>query len=224
MTQRLTPQADVHGLVKPLLRGWFHRIAAVAAVPAGVAIVARSSGSEARVAATIYAVSLLALFTASSSYHRFRGGERWRAFLRRLDHSSIYLLIAGSYTPVCLVVLPSSYGVPLLALLWVAAIAGVAMKLGWFDRSTKLGFALYLTMGWAAVVAAPGLARGVSGSTLAVLAIGGVIYTLGSIVLATGRPRLAPRTFGFHELWHLMVVVAATLHYVALSDVVSGAS
>ena len=210
-------------MVKPLFRGWMHRAAAVAAIPAGVAVVMRSSGVEARVAAAVYAVSLLTLFLASSSYHRFRGSARWRFFLRRLDHSSIYLLIAGSYTPICLVALPSSYGVPLLAVLWAAGITGMAMKLGWFERSTKLGFALYLVMGWTAVLTVPGLVGELDGSTLALLGIGGVIYTLGAIVLATGWPKLAPRTFGFHELWHLMVVVAAGLHYVALSTVVAGA-
>lgn len=212
---------DVPAPVKPILRGWIHRVAAVAAIPAGAAVVASSSGAQARVAAVIYAVSLVALFTASSTYHRFRGADRWRSVLRRLDHSSIYVLIAGSYTPLCVVALPSSYGVPLLVLLWTAALAGVAMKLVRFERSTRIGFALYLAMGWTAVLAMPGLIDGVSSTTLALLVIGGVIYTVGAIVLATRTPDLFPRTFGYHELWHAMVVVAASLHYVAVYDVVT---
>lgn len=212
---------DVHGLAKPLLRGRIHAAAVLAAVPAGMALVIHSSGVEARAAAAVYAVSLVALFTASSAYHRFRGGDRWVSLLRRLDHSSIYVLIAGSYTPVCLLVLPTSYGVPLLATLWAAGIAGVVMKLVSFERSQRIGFALYLTMGWAAIVAIPGLVRGVSGGTLALLVAGGVIYTIGAIVLATRTPNPFPRVFGYHELWHLMVVIAAALHYLALHDVLT---
>jgi hemolysin III len=170
----------------------------------------------------VYAASLVALFAASSSYHRFRGGERWLSRLRRFDHSSIYLLIAGSYTPICLVVLPRSYGIPLLATVWAAAIAGVVMKLARFERAHRLGFALYLVMGWAALVAMPGLLHRVSGSTLALLGIGGVIYTVGAIVLATRTPNPFPRVFGYHEVWHVMVVAAAVLHYLALREILVG--
>lgn len=213
---------DVHGLVKPLLRGRIHAAAVVAAIPAGVALIANASGIEARVAAAVYAASLVALFAASSTYHRFRGSGRWLSVLRRLDHSSIYLLIAGSYTPVCLLVLSPAYGIPLLTTIWAAAIAGVVMKLVRFEGSHRIGFALYITMGWAAVIAMPGLVGGVSSGTLALLGIGGVIYTLGAIVLATRVPNPFPRVFGYHEVWHVMVVVAAALHYVALHDVLTG--
>ena len=214
---------DVHGLVKPLLRGRIHAAAVVAAIPAGIVLISRSSGAEARAAAIVYSLSLVALFTASSTYHHFRGSMHWRTRLRRLDHSSIYLLIAGSYTPVCLLVLPPSYGIPLLITVWAAAIAGVVMKLVRFEGSHKIGFALYLTMGWAALIAMPGLVHEVSGSTLALLGVGGLIYTIGAIVLATRFPNPFPRVFGYHEVWHLMVVVAAALHYVALHQVLTAA-
>lgn len=210
---------EVPVLAKPFLRGRIHAAAVVAAVPAGIALIVRASGAEARVAAAIYAVSLVALFAASSSYHRFRGSERGRTILRRLDHSSIYVLIAGSYTPLCLLVLPKPYGVPLLATVWAACIAGVVMKLVRFERSHRIGFALYLTMGWALVIATPGLVHGVSGGTLALLGIGGLLYTVGAVVLATRFPNPFPRVFGYHEVWHVMVVVAAGLHYVALQHV-----
>ena len=214
--------ADVHGLVKPLLRGRIHAVAVLAAIPAGIALVVTASGVEARVAAAVYAISLVALFAASSSYHRFRGGDRWLSLLRRLDHSSIYLLIAGSYTPVCLLVLRPSYGVPLLATIWGAGVAGAVMKLVRFEGTQRIGFALYLIMGWAVVVATPGLVHGVSGGTLALFAVGGLIYTIGAIVLATRTPNPFPRVFGYHEVWHLMVVVAAVLHYFALHNVLTG--
>jgi hemolysin III len=212
---------DVHGRVRPLLRGWSHLVAAVVALPAGVALVAHASGAEARAAAAVYALSLLALFTASSSYHLGLGGVRRTPALRRLDHSSIYLLIAGSYTPVCLVVLATSPGLPLLVALWVAAIAGVTMKLTRFDGSHRVGFALYLTMGWAAIIALPGLIDGVSSSSLWLLGLGGVVYTTGAIVLAARAPNLVPGVFGYHELWHVMVIVAAAMHYVVFWDVLA---
>lgn len=214
---------EVPALAKPFLRGRIHAAAVIAAVPAGIALIVRASGAEARVAAAIYAVSLVALFAASSSYHRFRGSERVRTILRRLDHSSIYVLIAGSYTPLCLLVLPKPYGVPLLATVWAACIVGVVMKLVRFERSHRIGFALYLTMGWALVIATPGLVHGVSGGTLALLGIGGLLYTVGAIVLATRFPNPFPRVFGYHEVWHVMVVVAAGLHYVALQHVLAAA-
>ena len=217
------PAIDVPALAKPFLRGRIHALAVLAAIPAGIALIAESSGIEARAAAAIYAFTLVALFTASSVYHRFKGGERWRSRLRRLDHSSIYLLIAGSYTPVCLLVLRPTYGVPLLATVWAAGIVGVVMKLVRFDGSQRLGSAMYIMMGWAVVIAMPGLAHGVSGGTLALFATGGVIYTVGAIVLATRTPNPFPRVFGYHEVWHVMVVVAALLHYIALHEVLTGA-
>ena len=218
--ERLTRGAvDVHGQIRPALRGWSHLAAAALALPAGVVLVVHASGAEARAAAAVYAFSLLALFTASSSYHLRLGGSGWTAALRRLDHSSIYLLIAGSYTPICLVVLETSLGVPLLVALWGAALAGVVMKLARFEGSHRIGFALYLTMGWAAIIAVPGLIDEVSGSSLWLLGIGGVVYTAGAVVLATRRPNPIPGIFGYHELWHVMVITAAAMHYVVFYDV-----
>lgn len=218
------PQVDVHGLEKPLLRGRIHAAAFFAALPAGIALVASASGASARVGAAVYALSLIALLGASSAYHRLGRGGRRQRILRRLDHSSIYVLIAGSYTPLCLLALPGWWGRSLLFAVWAAAIIGVTLKLTRFDSSHRIGFVLYLAMGWAVLAAAPALASALDGSTLALLVAGGVVYSAGAAVLGTHVPNPFPRVFGYHEVWHLMVVVAAVLHYIAIYGVVTDAA
>jgi hemolysin III len=210
------PHLDVHGLEKPLLRGRIHAVAFFVAVPAGVVLVLSARAGVARVAAVVYALSLVALFGASSAYHRFGRTERSQRVLRRLDHSTIYILIAGSYTPVCLVVLDGWWRWTLLAGVWTAAIVGVVLKLVHFDRSSMVGGALYIVMGWAAVAAGPSLLGAVSTPTLVLLVAGGVVYTAGAIVLATRFPNPSPRVFGYHEVWHTMVVAACCCHYAML--------
>lgn len=217
------PVVDVHGVEKPLLRGRIHAAAFFAAVPAGIYLVSAASGLTARVGAGIYAACLLALLGASSSYHRFGRPGRSQEILRRLDHSSIYLLIAGSYTPLCLLAFPGRWGFSLLAGVWAAAAVGVVLKLTRFDRSHTAGFVLYLAMGWAVVIAAPALVSSLDASTLVLLVGGGVVYSVGAVVLATRFPNPLPRVFGYHEVWHLMVVVAVALHYAAIHDVVTSA-
>jgi hemolysin III len=212
---------DAPGLVKPLLRGRIHLAALVVAVPAVIALIATSAGVEAKVAASTYGATLVLLFAASSAYHRLGPPEAPIAWLRRLDHSSIFLLIAGSYTPVCLVALSGWWSATLLIAVWAAAVVGVVLKQVRFERSHRLGFALYLTMGWAVLGAFPGLWSSVDRSTLALLGIGGVLYTVGAVVLATRFPNPFPRVFGYHEVWHVMVVAAAALHYVAIRGMVA---
>jgi hemolysin III len=211
---------DVHGVVKPFLRGRIHAVAFFVAIPAAIALVVASGGVEAKVAASTYGFTLVLLFAASSAYHRF-GRGRALEWLRRLDHSSIFLLIAGSYTPVCLVALSGWWASALLVAVWTAAVVGVLLKLFRFEHSHKLGFALYLTMGWALVAALPGLVTNLGTSTLVLLVAGGVLYTVGAIVLATRFPNPFPRYFGYHEVWHVMVVAAAALHYFAIRGVIA---
>jgi hemolysin III len=213
-------EVDVHGAVKPFLRGRIHLAALVVAVPAVLALVVASTGVEAKVAASAYGATLVLLFAASSAYHRLGRTGGARGWLRRLDHSSIFLLIAGSYTPVCLVALHGWWSVTLLAAVWATALLGVGLKLWRFERSHRIGFALYLTMGWAVLAVLPGLLSSVDRSTLALLVAGGVLYTVGAVVLATRFPNPFPRIFGYHEVWHAMVVLAASLHYLAIREVV----
>jgi hemolysin III len=203
----------------PLLRGRIHVAALLAAIPGGIALVVRAGPAPARVGATVYSITLVTLFAASSAYHRLGRTPKLRSVLRRLDHSSIYLLIAGSYTPLCLVVLRGWVGPALLAAVWTAAIVGVVLKLGWFDRFSRVGGALYIVMGWAAVIAAPALLDGLSTRSIVLLVAGGVLFTGGAIVLATRTPDPLPRIFGYHEVWHTLVVAAASLHYLVISDV-----
>lgn len=213
---------DIEGFVKPWLRGRIHLAALVAAIPAAIALVVASGGSVAKVAAAAYGTTLVLLFAASSAYHRLGRSGTAFAVLRRLDHSSIFLLIAGSYTPVCLVALSGWWASALLVAVWTAAVVGVLLKLFRFEHSHKLGFALYLTMGWALVAALPGLVTNLGTSTLVLLVAGGVLYTVGAIVLATRFPNPFPRYFGYHEVWHVMVVAAAVCHFVAIQSFVAG--
>ena len=216
-----TVSVDLEGLVKkPWLRGRIHLAALVAAIPAAPALVVASGGREAKVAAAAYGTTLVLLFAASSAYHRLGRSGRAMVVLRRLDHSSIFLLIAGSYTPVCLVALSGWWSVVLLVAVWTAAVVGVVLKLVRFEKSHRLGFALYLTMGWAVLAALPALLQSVDRWTLVLLVVGGVLYTVGAVVLATRFPNPFPRVFGYHEVWHLMVVVAASLHYLAIRGLV----
>jgi hemolysin III len=176
----------------------------------------------ARAAVTMYAFSLVAVLAVSGAYHRLPRTERSRRWLRRIDHSTIYVLIAGSYTPISVLVLDGWWGWSLLAGVWAAAALGIVLKLARFEASAKLGAALYIVMGWAALVATPVIVTVIPADTLALLAGGGVIYTVGAVVLLTRFPNPFPRVFGYHEVWHTMVVVAAILHYLAIRRIVVG--
>ena len=214
---------DVHGMVKPLMRGRIHVGALVAAVPAGVVLIATARSGLAIVASAIYATSLVALYGASSAYHRLGRTVRSQKWLRRLDHASIYVLIAGSYTPLCLLVLKGHWRWSLLAGVWLAAAVGVVLKLARFDMSNRVGGVLYIVMGWAVIVAAPALVSRLPAWILVLLAVGGLMYTGGAVVLARRWPNPSPRIFGYHEVWHALVVAAGICHYVAIYSVVSTA-
>ena len=214
---------DVHGLAKPLLRGRLHAVALLAAVPGVLLLLFLPHSAHARVAAAIYGATLITLFAASSSYHRLGRTPRWQRILRRADHASIFLLIAGSYTPIALVAIGGLAGWVLAVTAWTVAGLGVLMKLVWFDRTNKLGGFLYIALGWMVVAAAPVVISHLSLPQLILLAVGGLVYTGGSIVLATRRPDPNPRVFGYHEVWHTAVIVAAACHYAAILLVVRGA-
>jgi hemolysin III len=194
----------------------------IAAVPAGVVLIASARSGLAIVASAIYATSLVALYGASSAYHRLGRTVRSQKWLRRLDHASIYVLIAGSYTPICLLVLKGHWRWSLLAGVWLAAAVGVVLKLARFDVSSRIGGALYIVMGWAVIVAAPALVSRLPAGVLVLFALGGLMYTGGAIILARRRPNPAPRVFGYHEVWHVLVVAAGVCHYAAIYNVVTG--
>ena len=198
---------------KPLLRGRLHQVAFFVSVPAGIALVALAGGAAARVGATIFAATLSGLFGVSMAYHRGRWSDRARLVMKHLDHSMIFVFIAGSYTPITILALRPAWAITLLALAWTGAAVGVVVTVWRLERWHALGFAMYLTLGWLAVVAAPQLARSLSRPELALLAAGGVLYTVGAIVLARKRPDPNPRVFGYHEVWHSFVVGASACHF-----------
>jgi hemolysin III len=204
--------------LKPRLRGVLHQWACAGAVPLGLMLVIVAGSARARIALSVYAVSLVGLFGVSALYHRIN----WRSvtgrdWMRRLDHSMIFVLIAGSYTPFAVLVLHGPLAVAVLVAVWAGALLGVAFNLVWRDAPTWLRSSLYVGLGWIAVAAAPqlGAAIGLLGITL--VALGGVLYTVGAFVYALKRPDPVPTVFGYHEVFHLLVIAAAALQYAVIA-------
>jgi hemolysin III len=209
------------GEQRPLLRGWLHAITLFVAIPAGVLLIGRAEGTAANVGAAVYFASLVLLFGTSASYHRLARSPRARLIMRRLDHSMIFVLIAGTYTPLCLVVLPRAWGITMLAVVWTVAALGIVLKNVAFDRFRPLQYALYPALGWAAVIALPVMYNRLTGTQLFFLVAGGLLYSVGLPVLLTKRPNPWPRHFGYHEVWHVFTVVAAAAHFAMISLVVT---
>jgi hemolysin III len=203
--------------VIPRLRGLLHVHAAWIAGAASVALVVLAPTAAARIAAVVYGAGLIALFTASALYHRWPGDPRWKPWLRRLDHSTIYVFIAASYTPVGLLVLNGALQTFVLVSVWAGALAGVVLSLAWITAPRWLQAACYLALGWVAVIALPQLAERVGIAPFLLLALGGALYSLGAAVYATRRPNLWPRTYGYHEVFHTLVIAAAIVHFVAMA-------
>ena len=215
MTEALSPV-----LAKPRLRGWLHVWAFGISAVAGVVLVsvaAATRGAEAAMATTIYATTVALLFGTSAVYHRVRWStETRRRLMSRLDHSMIFLFIAGSYTPFALLLMPRRTGATVLLVVWLGAVAGVLLKTSWIAAPRWLSVPLYLALGWVAVFVFPDLLRHGGVAALVLLAAGGVVYTIGGIVYGLKRPDPWPNTFGFHEVFHLCTVVAAACHMVAV--------
>jgi hemolysin III len=207
--------------VVPRLRGLLHAWAFWFAVVAAVLLVALAPDGRARLAAVIYGIGLCALFGASASYHRWHGNPRWKPVLRRIDHSTIFVFIAASYTPIALLVLHTPLRWIVLCSVWGGALAGVAMSVAWIDAPRVLQAACYIAVGWVALVAIPDLFNIMGAGPPVLLLVGGVLYSLGAVAYATRRPNPWPRTFGFHEVFHTLVVAAALVHFVAIADVIA---
>jgi hemolysin III len=202
-------------------RGRVHQLGFVLSVPAGAALVLVASSSKAKIAATIYSLSLIGSYGASALYNRCLSTPRLRPWMRWLDHSMIYTLIAGSYTPLCLLVAPKLWGTLALMLIWTAAAAGVIVKSTVLRKVNRLGMAWYLIMGWAALLILPVLLPRMSATTIWLLAAGGVLYTAGAVVVYLQRPNPSAELFGYHEVWHTFVTAAGVCHYVMQWLVVS---
>jgi hemolysin III len=204
---------------KPLLRGVFHEVASAFALAGGVALTRMASGSRGRVAAIVYGFSLFALFSISALYHRPRWSRRLYVIMRRLDHAAIFVLIAGTYTPVCLLV-PSAGGLKLLAVVWAGALAGVVFSVILPHAPKALFASIYVALGWAAIPVMPALAKALGPVGIALLIGGGVVYSVGALIYAARRPDPFPKVFGYHEVFHALVVIAAAFHYAAVMGVV----
>jgi hemolysin III len=222
-SHRSSVPSEEPALPKPLLRGRIHQLAFLAAIPAAILLLTVARPTAARIAAGAFGLSLVALFGTSAAYHRIRWTDRARARMRRLDHAMIYILIAGTYTPFGLLVLKAPWSAVVLGLVGGGAIAGILIQIFAFHRMRVVTAALYMVLGWVILVASPQMVRGLRVSAIIPLVIGGLLYTGGAIVLATKRPNPSPRVFGYHEVFHLSTVVAATCHYASVLLVVLAA-
>lgn len=198
-----------------------HAIAFFVSIPAGVALVAMADGAAHRTAAAIYAVTLSGMFGTSAAYHVLAKSEVARRRMQRADHSTIFLLIAGTYVPMSIIVMPREWGIPILAVVGVLAVVGIVMKLAGFERTQAVSSLLYPLMGWAAIAATPVLVDRLSAVQLMLIVGGGLLYTFGIPVLMLRRPNPWPRTFGYHEVWHSFVTAAAALHFAAVAAIVT---
>ena len=208
--------------VKPKLRGWLHLGTAPLTLAAGIVLIVLSPTPTTRVGSALFVATALVLFTVSAIYHRGTWSPRTWNFLRRFDHSNIFLLIAGTYTPFALIFLEGSARTLLLSIVWTGAILGVVFRVFWTDAPRWLYVPIYIALGWAAVFFIPQFADGarafdpaIAIAVLALVAAGGILYTLGGLVYGLKRPNPFPRWFGFHEVFHTLTILAFVTHYVA---------
>lgn len=202
---------------KPRLRGWSHLVAFFAALVCGPLLVVGSSTTSGRVSTAIYAVSLVALFGFSALLHRGRWSPRVEPWMRRLDHSTIFVFIAGTYTPVVVLSLDDT-AKPVLIAAWLGAAAGVVITLAWIDAPRWITAGSYLGVGWIALAVLPQLFDSLGVVRFLLLAGGGAIFTLGAVVYARKRPDPAPLVFGYHEVFHALVIVAVGMHYALITS------
>ena len=198
---------------RPLLRGTFHGIAAVAAPFGLIALLILAGSPSAYVGAAIFAASLILLYGTSATYHLVPWGDRPSTVMGRIDHSMIFVLIAGTYTPFCLVVLSRPWGISMLAVVWSLAAAGALVQICWRSSPRWLNVASYIALGWVGVIAASQLIGALPATALVLLIAGGAMYSVGAMVYAMRRPDPFPRIFGYHEIFHVFVIAGTLLHF-----------
>lgn len=201
------PVANQIAELKPKLRGWIHAGTFPIAIALGILLIAFSRGAAAITGAAIFMATSLLLFGVSALYHRIGWAPHVRAIFRRIDHANIFLLIAGTYTPLSLMLLPPGKAAVLLALVWTGALAGVIFRVFWIGAPRALYVALYVVLGWSAMLFVTDLFRA-SWITMTLVLIGGVLYSIGAAVYGFKRPNPSPRWFGFHEVFHSLTVAA----------------
>jgi hemolysin III len=205
--------------LKPRLRGWLHAYAAIVSIVSGAVLVAVSAalrGGSAGATTAVYAATVTLLFGTSALYHRLNWGTRARAVMKRLDHSMIFVFIAGTYTPVAVLTLGRTAAVAVLVVVWTGAAFGVSLQTAWPQSPRWVAVPCYIALGWVAVFVFPDLLHNGGVAAFVLIALGGVVYTLGALVYGTRRPDPWPGTFGYHEVFHACTLLAALCHYVAI--------
>jgi hemolysin III len=204
-------------LLKPRLRGVSHQWAALVAVVLLVPLALTAQGGRARLAALVYGVAVCGLFGVSALYHRHDWGPRARAWMRRADHSMIFVFIAATYTPVALLVLHGTLATVILAVVWGGAAGGVILNLLWTTAPKWVSALVYVALGWVAIAAVPQLWDSLGWLAVLGLGAGGLLYTAGAVVYARGRPDPVPQVFGYHEVFPVLVLAAAAAHYAVIA-------
>lgn len=217
MTSATTPPQP--GL-RPRLRGWLHLWSFITSVATGatlIALAASTVSARAALATSVYGLTVLGLFGVSALYHRVTWkSDRVRTWMKRLDHSMIFVFIAGTYTPFALLAMDPGTGSTVLWVVWIGALAGVTLKLAWPHAPRWLGVPIYIALGWVAVFVLPDLLHHAGVAALVLLLVGGALYTVGAVFYATRWPNPWPSVFGYHEFFHAATVVAAICHYIAI--------
>lgn len=212
------PGLEARGGLKPRLRGVSHQWAFFVSLALGAALVLTAPSGKAMASAAVYAVCVATLFGTSALYHRIDWRtESARRWMRRLDHSAIFLLIAGSYTPFAILVVDGTLADVILAVLWAGAAAGIVLKLIWIDAPKWLATLIYVLLGWVSIATIPDMAGELGMTATAMVAAGGLLYTVGAMVYAIRRPDPSPTVFGYHEVFHLLVIAAAGLQYAVVA-------
>lgn len=213
-----TPGISKPVLLKPRLRGVSHQWAFFVSLALGAALVLTAPAGQATASAAIYATCVAILFGTSALYHRINWRtESARRWMRRLDHSAIFLLIAGSYTPFATLVLDGRLADIVLVVVWTGAVGGIILKLVWIDAPKWLAALTYVLLGWVAIAVMPDMTSNLGVTATVMVAFGGLLYTAGAVVYAVKRPDPSPTVFGYHEVFHLLVILAAALQYAVIA-------
>jgi hemolysin III len=201
--------------VKPTWRGWIHTGVLPIAIAGGIVLVVLADGLTAKIAASVFFASSILLFGTSAIYHRFNWKPKAKKALKRFDHANIFLLIAGSYTPITLLALPQEKGLLLIVAIWATALLGIGFRVFWLGAPRWLYVIIYILMGWAAVVFLPDFVA-VNLAMMVLILAGGLMYTIGALFYALKKPNPVPGHFGFHEIFHSFTVLAFLCHWTAV--------
>lgn len=218
----VTRSAGADGVVRPTWRGWIHRVGVLTFLPLFVLVIALAPTAGTRIAVVVYALGITTMLGVSATYHSGHLSPRAVAWFKRIDHTTILFGIAGSYTAISVLALPSGPATRLLVFVWVAAVVGAAIRMVWLGAPYPVVAAVYVVVGWGALLEWSALLHGLSGPEFGLLLGGGIAYTLGAVVYALHRPDPWPATFGYHEVFHTLVMVGVVCHYLVVLGLVLG--